>query len=227
MLLLATYPKAAEDYIRKEAPYLPKDMVVMDCLGTKRPICAAAFPLAEEYGFTFVGGHPMAGTHHSGFKYARENLFHGAPMVLVPPAHFDMELLERVKTLLAPLGFGSFAVTTAEQHDEVIAFTSMEYTKAVDAVHPSGLKLYEMVDLALDNCAPAAEAMLDVEGIEAKYAAASGIASNLIMWSMTSVAVEKLMEKGITPGILKSANFPGGADYNHTVVEPNYQKHGW
>ncbi|MBQ4226876.1 MAG: sugar isomerase domain-containing protein, partial [Clostridia bacterium] len=110
---------------------------------------------------------------------------------------------------------------------KVIAFTSMEYTKAVEAVHPSGLKLYEMVDLALDNCAPAAEAMLDVEGIEAKYAAASGIASNLIMWSMTSVAVEKLLEMGITPGILKSANFPGGADYNHTVVEPNYQKHGW
>ena len=110
---------------------------------------------------------------------------------------------------------------------KVIAFTSMEYTKSVDAVHPSGKKLYEMVDLALDNCAPAAEAMLDVPGIEARYAAASGIASNLIMWSMTSVAVEKLLEMGITPGILKSANFPGGADYNHTVVEPEYQKHGW
>ena len=124
LLLLATYPQAAEDYLRREAPFLPKDMVVMDCLGTKRPICAAAFPLAEKYGFTFVGGHPMAGTHHSGFKYARDNLFHGAPMVLVPPAHFDMELLERVKMLLAPLGFGSFSVTTAEQHDEMIAFTS-------------------------------------------------------------------------------------------------------
>jgi len=110
---------------------------------------------------------------------------------------------------------------------KVVAFTSMEYTKAVDAVHPSGKKLYEMVDLAMDNCAPAAEAMMEVPGIEAKYAAASGIASDLIMWSMTTVAVEKLLEKGITPGILKSANFPGGNDYNHTVVEPEYEKHGW
>lgn len=110
---------------------------------------------------------------------------------------------------------------------KVIAFTSMEYTKAVDAVHPSGKKLYEMVDLAMDNCAPAAEAMMEVPGIEAKYAAASGIASDLIMWSMTTVAVEKLLEKGITPGILKSANFPGGNDYNHNVVEPEYEKHGW
>ena len=47
------------------------------------------------------------------------------------------------------------------------------------------------------------------------------------MWSITSVAVEKLLEAGITPGILKSANFPGGNDYNKTVIEPNYEKFGW
>lgn len=110
---------------------------------------------------------------------------------------------------------------------KVIAFTSMEYTMAVDAVHPSGKRLYEMVDIAMDNCAPAAEAMMDVPGIEAKYAAASGIACDILLWSMTTVAVEKLMEKGITPGILKSANFPGGNDYNHKVVEPNYAEKGW
>jgi uncharacterized phosphosugar-binding protein len=48
-----------------------------------------------------------------------------------------------------------------------------------------------------------------------------------IMWSITSVAMEKLLEKGITPGILKSANFQGGNDYNGNVVQPNYDKYGW
>ncbi len=110
---------------------------------------------------------------------------------------------------------------------KVIAFTSMEYTLAVDAVHPSGKKLYEMVDLAMDNCAPAAEAMMDVPGIEAKFAAASGIACDILLWSMTTVAIEKLLEKGITPGVLKSANFPGGTEYNKTNVEPTYAKNGW
>jgi len=109
---------------------------------------------------------------------------------------------------------------------KVIAFTSMEYTKSVDAVHPSGKKLYEMVDIAMDNCAPAAEAMIEVPGIEAKYAAASGIACNILLWSMTSVAIDKLMEKGITPGVLKSANFPGGREYNKGLNE-NYAKVGW
>jgi prephenate dehydrogenase len=66
----------------------------------------------------------MAGTQFSGFKYAKANLFVGAPMVLVPPRFDDIELLSHVKDLLSPAGFGSYSVTTAEQHDEMIAFTS-------------------------------------------------------------------------------------------------------
>lgn len=114
-----------------------------------------------------------------------------------------------------------------ERGVKVIAFTSMEYAIQVDPVHESGKKLYEMATLTMDNCAPAAEAMLEVEGLEARFAAASGIASDYIMWNITSVAVETLLKKGITPGILKSANFPGGNDYNKTIVEPNYEKYGW
>ena len=97
----------------------------------------------------------------------------------------------------------------------VIALTSMVYASKVDPVHESGKKLHEFVTLALDNCAPAAEAMLEVEGLEAHFAASSGIASDYIMWSLTSVCVEKMLRDGFTPGILKSANFPGGNDWLH------------
>ena len=110
---------------------------------------------------------------------------------------------------------------------KIIAFTSMEYTTSVDPVHPSGLRFYEMADVVMDNCAPAAEAMIEVEGLEPRFAAASGIASDYIMWSVTSVAVEELMKRGITPGILKSANFPGGNDYNKKFVEPQYEEKGY
>lgn len=98
--------------------------MVIDCCGTKRVVCRALFPLAQEHGFTYLGGHPMAGTHNSGFKYARANLYHGAPMVLVPPVFDDIDLLQRAKDLLAPAEFGKFSVTTAEEHDRMIAFTS-------------------------------------------------------------------------------------------------------
>ncbi|MGM9661820.1 MAG: prephenate dehydrogenase [Oscillospiraceae bacterium] len=124
IVLISIYPEAAVAWLRRMAPHIGTKPVVIDCCGTKRTVCAACFPLAEEHGFTFLGGHPMAGTHHSGFKYARSNLFHGAPMVIVPPDFDDIRLLDRVKELLAPAGFGRFSVTTAQEHDEMIAFTS-------------------------------------------------------------------------------------------------------
>ena len=96
----------------------------MDCCGIKTEVCERCFPIAEKYGFTFVGGHPMAGSHFSGFKYSRSNLFQGAPMVLVPSRFDDPELFQRAKDALSPCNFGSFSITTAQEHDKMIAFTS-------------------------------------------------------------------------------------------------------
>ena len=124
LLLLAVYPQAAIDYLAQYAALLRKDAVVVDCCGTKRIVCEACFKIAKEHGFLFVGGHPMAGTHFSGFKYSRATLFKGAPMVLVPPVLDDMQMIERVCKLLDAPCFGHFSVTTAEKHDEMIAFTS-------------------------------------------------------------------------------------------------------
>lgn len=124
LLLLCTYPAGAEAYLSSAADKLPAQTLVMDCLGVKRGICALGFELARKYGFTFVGGHPMAGTHNSGYKYARADLFDGAPMVIVPPVYDDIELLDRVKTMLEPLGFAHITVTTAQEHDRMIGFTS-------------------------------------------------------------------------------------------------------
>ena len=124
LILLAVCPTAAVEWLRKNAPKIASHTIVIDCCGTKRTVCAACFPIAAQYGITYLGGHPMAGTQFSGFKYAKEDLYHGAPMVLVPPRFDDIELLSHVKDLLSPAGFGSYSVTTAEQHDEMIAFTS-------------------------------------------------------------------------------------------------------
>ena len=124
LILIAVIPSAAVGYLKQHAAHIGPKPVVIDCCGTKRVVCTACFPLAKQFGFTYLGGHPMAGTHNSGFKYATATMFHNAPMVLVPANHNDIELLSRVKELLAPAGFSRFSVTTAEQHDEMIAFTS-------------------------------------------------------------------------------------------------------
>ncbi|MBR6680528.1 MAG: prephenate dehydrogenase/arogenate dehydrogenase family protein [Clostridia bacterium] len=124
LLFVALYPQKAVEYMKEIADAISPSTVVMDLCGTKKMICECGFELAKQYGFTFVGGHPMAGTQYSGIKYAKATLFKGAPMVLVPPIYDDIAFLDNIKRLLAPAGFGRITVTTAEAHDKVIAFTS-------------------------------------------------------------------------------------------------------
>ena len=154
LLILAIYPDASAAFLEEHAHLISSAALVIDCCGIKRQICDRCFPLAEKYGFTFVGGHPMAGSHFSGYKHSRANLFRGAPMVLVPPRFDDIALLDRVKTALKPCGFGSFSVTTAEDHDRMIAFTSQmphiisnAYIKSPTALEHRGFSAGSYKDL--------------------------------------------------------------------------------
>ena len=124
LLLIALYPQAAIDYLQAHAAKISKSTLVIDCCGVKQVVCDACFPIAQQYGFTFIGGHPMAGTQYSGFGKSRASLFKGASMILVPPTYDDIELLDRAKQMLEPVGFGRTVITTADKHDEMIAFTS-------------------------------------------------------------------------------------------------------
>lgn len=124
LILLAIYPGGCIRWLEENAALVSPNALVMDLCGVKEELCGRCFPLAEKYGFTFVGGHPMAGSHNSGFKASRSNLFQGAPMVLVPAKFDEMQLLQRVKDALEPCNFGSFSVCTAQEHDRLIAFTS-------------------------------------------------------------------------------------------------------
>ena len=124
LVIVALYPNATIRVLSEKAPLIKKGALVIDTCGTKRKVCAACFALAETYGFTFVGGHPMAGIQFSGIKYSRADLFKGASMILVPPHLDDMAFLTGMKALFLPLGFSKVVLTTPEKHDEIIAFTS-------------------------------------------------------------------------------------------------------
>lgn len=154
LLIIAVYPGGAKDFLLKSASHISKDTIVIDCLGIKKEICDFGFGLAKEYGFTFVGGHPMAGSHKGGLKFAREDLFDDAPMVIVPPDFNDIFLLDKIKQLLAPVKFGMFSVTTADEHDRVIAFTSQlahvvsnAYIKSPSAMGHKGVSAGSYKDL--------------------------------------------------------------------------------
>ena len=154
LIFIALYPMAAIEYLVRIAPLISKNTTVIDLCGTKLKICECGFLLAEKYGFTFVGGHPMAGTQYSGIKYSKSTLFKNAPMVLVPPVYNDISFLDKIKQLLAPAGFGKISVTTAIEHDKMIAFTSQlahvisnAYVKSPTAQNHKGFSAGSYKDL--------------------------------------------------------------------------------
>ncbi|MBQ7037543.1 MAG: prephenate dehydrogenase/arogenate dehydrogenase family protein [Clostridia bacterium] len=124
LILLAVYPRATVAYLREMASAITPGTVVIDCGGIKQSICEQCRPLAKENGWVFIGGHPMAGLHHSGIKYANADLYVGASMILTPENTEDIALLEKVTGWIKSIGFASVTVTTPEKHDEIIAFTS-------------------------------------------------------------------------------------------------------
>ena len=124
LILIALYPKASVEYLEKMAEYISSDTMVIDCCGVKGYVCERCFPIAKKYGFTFVGGHPMAGRHFSGYEYSMKNMYNGAAMVLVPEDQNDEETINRAKKLLSPIMFGTFTICSAKRHDAMIAFTS-------------------------------------------------------------------------------------------------------
>lgn len=124
LILIAICPEEAVRWLKENSIYIDKNALVIDLCGNKRIVCETGFAMAEKFGYTFAGGHPMAGTHLAGIKNSREDLFLNQPMVIVPPRHDDIALYDRIKKALAPAGFGKITYTTAEAHDEMIAFTS-------------------------------------------------------------------------------------------------------
>ena len=125
MVLLALYPDDIVATLEALAPRFGSQAVVIDCGGIKTEICRHGRALAKRHGWTFIGGHPMAGIEKSGFAAARQTLFAKASMILAPDRrHIDLETLARVKRFFLDLGFGSIKITTPEEHDRVIAYTS-------------------------------------------------------------------------------------------------------
>ena len=71
LIIPALYNQNIIDFVRDNAPYIKKGAIVIDTGGLKRRVCEECFEIARENGFTFVGGHPMAGKKFSGYNYKR------------------------------------------------------------------------------------------------------------------------------------------------------------
>ena len=124
LILIAIRPAAAIEWVRRHAELISKSTVVVDLCGVKRVVVEGIAPIAEQYGFAYIGGHPMAGKERGGFTSATEDLYVGASMILTPDRRTDMQLLEMLKAFFLDIGFASLTFSTPDEHDRIIAYTS-------------------------------------------------------------------------------------------------------
>ena len=131
-----------------------RQAVVVDLCGVKRCVCDAVSRIAGEKGFTFVGGHPMAGMEKSGFGNATDRLFRHASMILVPDENTDRDVLAGLEEFFLSLGFGKIQYATAEEHDRIIAYTSQlahvlssAYVKTPTALSHAGFSAGSFKDM--------------------------------------------------------------------------------
>ena len=154
MVLVATWPKTAVSYVEEHAGYIRKGATVIDLCGVKRVVCEPLFQAAKEHSFLFVGGHPMAGTEYSGFDHATAALFQNASMILTPPSGTSIQVLAELKHFFRELGFSHVVMTTPEEHDRMISYTSQlahvvssAYVKSPEAMQHHGFSAGSFRDM--------------------------------------------------------------------------------
>ena len=154
LALVAIRPGAAIEWVRQHADRIAKSAILVDLCGVKRTVVAAIAPIAEQYGFAYIGGHPMAGRERGGFTASTEDLYVGASMILTPDKRTDMRLLETLKAFFLDLGFAGLTFSTPEEHDRIIAFTSQlahivssAYVKSPEAQRRRGFSAGSFQDM--------------------------------------------------------------------------------
>ena len=154
LILIAIRPQAAIDWVKAHAAAISKSAIVVDLCGVKRSVVAAIAPVAEQYGFAYIGGHPMAGRERGGFTAATDDLYVGASMILTPDKRTDMQLLETLKAFFLDVGFAGLTFSTPEEHDRIIAFTSQlahiassAYVKSPEAQRRRGFSAGSFQDM--------------------------------------------------------------------------------
>lgn len=123
MVILTMYPQADIDFVKEHGNYIKKGAIVTDASGIKCSICPQLKELAQKFGFVFVGSHPMAGKEKNGFDVSDSELYQNASFIITP-CGAEQKYVDILSDFATSIGFGTIKITTPEEHDRMIAFTS-------------------------------------------------------------------------------------------------------
>lgn len=110
------------------------------------------------------------------------------------------------------------ALYAKEKGLHTVAITSLSQSKAASYGAGQTKKLYEICDVVIDNCGPPGDAALTIPGTELQTAAVSNVAGMTIMEQIVYFVASAFADAGIEPPVFKTANLPGGDEWNARLI---------
>lgn len=126
VVILAIPPTSIISFLKENHAKFGKSTLVVDICGIKRDIMDAYHRYLKPDGIPFAGMHPMAGREVYGYEHALVDLFDGASLIIVKDnsVNYEKTCLQAFEGYMKQIGFRKIVYSTAEKHDEIIAYTS-------------------------------------------------------------------------------------------------------
>ena len=143
LVIITLYPNIVKSFFVNNIKNFKENVIITDVIGIKGKIIKEIKPIIEksEKNIDFVFGHPMAGREKRGIDFADSKVFQNANYILIKDEKNKKENLELLSELIKKMGFKSVSFLTAEEHDEIIAFTSqLTHAIAVSLVNSDNQK---------------------------------------------------------------------------------------
>lgn len=109
------------------------------------------------------------------------------------------------------------AMTARENGVKTVCITNLKYSSAVTSRHPSGKRLFEVCDTVIDNKGDVGDAAVSIDGLPEKIGPTSTAVGAALINALVIDAVNKMIEDGIVPPVLMSANLDGGDEHNAKI----------
>lgn len=124
LIIMSLFPEATENYLKENISKFDKNTLVTDVCGIKGSFAGRVKAMADENGLRYLGIHPMAGKEFGGYHNSSADLFQKANFIVTPFEDNDSADTELLKNLAREIGAGKIIVTSPENHDKMIAYTS-------------------------------------------------------------------------------------------------------